>query len=42
MTVRSIHDEINSCRKAIHPVAVDVIPLIEEMSRSDKGVMAKP
>ena len=23
-------------------VAVDGIPLIEEMSRSDKGVMAKP
>ena len=42
MNESSIHDEVNSCRKAIHSVAVDGIPLIEETSRSDKGVMAKP
>ena len=40
--VRQISLRSYTCRQAIHSVAVDGIPLIEEMSRSDKGVMAKP
>ena len=37
-----IYTPVRPVKITVNPVAVDGITLIEEMSRSDKGVMAKP